>query len=402
MKILGLIVEYNPFHNGHLYHLTKSKARVQPDLTVAVMSGHFTQRGEPALTNKWARTDFALAHGIDLVIELPYAYSNQSADFFALGALSLLMHVQATHLVFGSEVGCIESLTNLSTWMQRPDVRLQVKKHLAAGLSLPAAYQKENPNFIGPNNTLGIHYLRAIKKLGASIEPLTLARFASGYNDSEVRHAKIASATAIRKRIDQGADISAYTPIQLDDAHVKRQNWEHHYPFLRHKLLTHAPSEIAAIHDVVEGIENRLIAAAMAHGQFSDFLNAVATKRYTRTRIQRICANVLTGTTKKDIQEWDLSAGAPYIRVLGFSEKGAAHLRQLGKKTSVPIYSTFGKDVHNMLKHEQRVSAAYASVYPPDVMTQLIKCEYASHPKKTDINSADQADTHESKKERRF
>ena len=380
MKILGLIVEYNPLHNGHMYHMTESKKIVNPDLTIAVMSGHFMQRGEPACTTKWNRTDMAIASGIDLVVELPYAYSNQSADLFAMGAVSILKHLLATHLVFGSELGDINELTELAEVMDCPDVQKTVKMGLGTGLSLPSAYGQANLKLTGPNNTLGIQYLRAIKKLATSLKPLTITRHASNYNDQLPTDDNITSATAIRKMINAQADYSSYVPLSIKDAHMKVQNWKWHYKFLRHKLLTVSPDELENIHDMVEGIEHRLIAAALTCSSFADFLQTVGTKRYTKTRIQRICANILTGMTKQHVESWNLQEGAPYVRILGFNEKGAAHLRHIKKDINVPIYSTFGKHMHPMLKHEQKVTAAYASVYDAKYATEIMKKEYANRP----------------------
>lgn len=380
MKVLGLIVEYNPLHNGHIHHITQSKKIVDPDLTIAVMSGHFTQRGEPTCTTKWLRTDLAIANGIDLVVELPYAYSNQAADLFAVGAISILKHLRATHLVFGSELGDISELTRLANEMDHPELLEQVKDHLATGMNLPAAYVQANPKFKGPNNTLGIQYIRAISQLDAKMIPLTLKRHAAQYNDPLPAADHIASATAIRKMIDDGIDYAAYIPMPIDDPNIHLQQWAHHYKFLRHKLLTTSTSELKKIHDVIEGVENRFIAAAMTSSNFDDFIKNVGTKRYTNTRIQRICANILIGLTKTDIKNWELPTGAPYVRILGFNKKGATYLKQLKKNIEVPIYSTFEKNAHPMLKHEQKVTAAYASVYDASYATEVIKKEYAQKP----------------------
>ena len=376
MKVLGLIVEYNPLHNGHKYHLTESKKKVDPDVVIAVMSGHFTQRGEPACTTKWTRAGHAIANGIDLVVELPYAYSNQAADLFATGAVSILNHLAATHLVFGSESGDIEALTRLAEIMDDAQCQESVKQGLAMGLSLPAAYARANPAFKGSNNTLGIQYIRAIKKMSANIEALTIKRYGSEHNDQQPADDKIASATAIRRMIAKDVDYSSFVPMLIEDAYMKLQNWEQHYKFLRHKLLTTKPAELKKIHDMVEGIENRLVAAAMKCSNFVEFMHAVNTKRYTNTRIQRICANVLTGLLKQDIIDWNLQAGAPYVRILGLNEKGAAYLRRINKNVEVPIYSTFGKNVHPMLKHEQKVTAAYVGVYEGEYATEIIKNEF--------------------------
>jgi len=379
MKILGLIVEYNPLHNGHIHHLKQSKKLVEPDITIAVMSGHFTQRGEPACTTKWLRTSLALASDIDLIIELPYAYSNQSADLFATGAISILNHLGATHIVFGSESGDIKELTNLAHLLDDPEFQGSVKKGLARGISLPAAHALANPALTGSNNTLAIQYIRAIKKLGAIIIPLTICRNID-YNEQQPTHATITSATSIRNLINADLDYQSYVPQKLTDPYIKFQNWNNHYKFLRHKLLTISSGELFAIHDMIEGIENRLISSARLCSNWEDFLARVATKRYTKTRIQRICANVLTGFTKSDMKNWNLHDGAPYVRILGFNEKGSTYLRQAKGSIRVPIYSIFAQNAHPMLKHEQKVTSAYASVYYAEYATKIIQQEYQNKP----------------------
>jgi len=380
MKVLGLIVEYNPLHNGHIYHITESKKIVNPSVVIAVISGHFMQRGEPACTTKWTRSSLAIENGIDLVVELPYAYSNQAADLFAIGAVSILKHLAATHLVFGSESGDIYSLIELAKSMDDAHFQESVKKGLASGLSLPKAFAQVNTALTGSNNTLGIHYIRAINMLASELKPLTIKRHMSNYNDQLPTDDRITSATAIRKMIAEDVDYLSYVPEPIDDVYLKLQNWGQHYKFLRHKLLTISPDELAKIHDMVEGIENRLVAAAMECSCFMEFMKVVGTKRYTNTRIQRICANVLTGMLKRDVVSWNLEAGAPYVRILGFNEKGAAYLRGINKNMEVPMYSTFGRDVHPMLKHEQKVTAAYVSVYDGEYGTEIIKKEFTGRP----------------------
>lgn len=380
MKVLGLIVEYNPLHNGHLHHINESKKLVNPDVTIAVMSGHFTQRGEPACTTKWNRAQTALEFGVDLVIELPYAYSNQSADFFAIGAISILNHIGATHLVFGSESGSIQELTNLANTMDDSKTIEKLKEKLKTGLNLPNAYAEINPSLTGSNNTLGIQYIRAINQLKADISPLTISRFASNYNDQTPNHKNITSATSIRKMIDENIDYSDYVPKIVLDPHVTLQTWDNHYKYLRHKLLTARPYELEKIHDMVEGIENRLIKAAKNSNDFNDFINEVKTKRYTQTRIQRICANVLTGLTKEDIKDWNLLKGTQYIRVIGFNKTGSLYLKLIKENIEIPIYSTFSNNSHPMLKQELQVTSAFASVYDSNYMSEIISQEYCAKP----------------------
>ena len=386
MKALGLIVEYNPLHNGHIHHIKQSIKKSNPDITIAVMSGHFTQRGEPTLTNKWNRTKMALEQDIDIVIELPYAYSNQSADLFAKGAISILTHLQIDEIIFGSESGNIEELTNLETLTRSPEFQNNIKTHIKSGLSLPKAYAKENAKLDNlPNNTLGIHYIKAIKDLNSTITPQTLTRTNSNYNDPTPNHSQIASATAIRNLLIQNQDITPYTPtstsqILEQDPYTHIQTWHHHYKTLKQKILTQSPKQLSQIHDITEGLEHRLISCALKNSNFDSFLSGVSTKRYTNTRIMRICANILTNTRKSDITTWNLDQGAPYIRILGLNKSGATYLKKIKKHIQIPIISKFTQNAHPMLKHEIKITAAYANTLPEPHYTNLIKQEYTQIP----------------------
>jgi len=380
MLILGLIVEYNPLHNGHIYHIKKSKELIQPDIIIAVMSGHFTQRGEPTITSKWNRTKLALDSGIDIVIELPYIYSNQSADLFAYGAIAILKEMRATHIIFGSEIGEMRLLQQQANIIDEPNFQTDIAPYLKQGYSLPHAIASLYPDMQGSNNTLGVHYIRAIKKLGANIIPMTIKRTANDYNDEVATHQSIASATTVRTLMNENQNYQQFVPQIINDEYSNLQNWEHHYPFLRQKLLTSSPKFLSRIHDMKEGLENRLMKAAITSSTWTDFMNEVSTKRYTKTRIQRICANILTGLTKELMVEFDSLNGPGYIRVLGFSNQGSLYLKGLKKVASVPIYSNFSRLAPSSLKFELQVTAAFASVYPKDIMTDLIKQEYQQIP----------------------
>jgi len=217
MKVLGIVVEYNPFHNGHLYHLQASRASCRADCVVGVMSGNFTQRGEPAIINKWARTEMALLNGVDLVIELPCAYAMASAEYFAFGAVKLLDSLGAVDtLCFGSESGNIQKLAEVASILADEPIlyKQALKTSLASGKSFPAARQEALSNYLNsllgrdylsdaitsPNNILGIEYLKALIKLNSKIVPISIERKGSGYHSLELS-GEICSATAIRKTL---------------------------------------------------------------------------------------------------------------------------------------------------------------------------------------------------------
>lgn len=394
MNALGLIVEYNPFHNGHLYHLNESLKRSGAEVALTVMSGHFTQRGEPTIIDKWTRTKLALENGADLVIELPYAYSCQHADLFAKGAISILTHLQANELIFGSESGNISELIQLDTLTQSDNFQETLRQHLKTGLSLPKAHARALTQFnlaseftASPNNTLGLYYLKAIRELKSPIIASTLKRIHSDYRDLTPTHHQIGSATSIRILRESQAVYTSYVPENVHhhlSNHYKQvqtfHSWEHYFPVLKQKILTLTPNRLVEIHDMEEGIEHRFYKSALTSQNFAEFIDTIKTKRYTRTRIQRICSHILTHTTKTQIKDFELDKGVPYLRILGFSKMGKQYLKTIKKSVSVPIYSKFEANGHSLLKHEQSVTAAYSSILPEPYCTHLNLAEFTNFP----------------------
>jgi predicted nucleotidyltransferase len=217
MKTIGIVAEYNPFHNGHLYQLQASRGQTGADCAVVVMSGNYTQRGEPAIVDKWARAEMALHSGADLVIELPVAYAMGSAEYFAYGAVKLLDSLNAVNMIcFGSEAGSIEKLSAAAAILadEPESYKSYLKDYLSKGLSFPAARQKAISSYCkntygkddlssllkSPNNILGIEYLKALRRLKSNIVPMTIERVGNEYNQAELT-GKMSSATSIRKTI---------------------------------------------------------------------------------------------------------------------------------------------------------------------------------------------------------
>ena len=392
MNVTGIVAEYNPFHNGHLYHLKQSLKQSQGDVLIVVMSGHFTQRGEPAVINKWERTKMALANGADLVIELPYVFSCQHADLFAKGAVSILTQIHANDLIFGSESGKIDDLKRLESISKSENFQKELQNFIKLGDSVPLAHQKALTSLnldttLGtlPNNTLGVYYIRAVNDLKSNLSVKTIKRLHSDYHDVLPTHHELSSATSIRHLRETGQPYENYVPKivhQLLEQNYELtktyHTWESYFPFLKQKILTLTPRSLKMIHDVEEGIEHRLYAAMMDSTDFEDFMKKVKTKRYTRTRLQRICANILTHTTKELVQELD--KGAPYIRILGASSKGRQYLKLHKKQINVPIYSKFDSKGHPFLLHEQAVTAAYSCILPEPHCTTLIQAEFKNFP----------------------
>ena len=350
-KVLGIIAEYNPFHNGHLYHLQKSLHDTGSSYSIAVISGNFTQRGSTSLVDKWTKTEIALKNGIDLVIELPLLYSISSAENFAEGAIKIFDSLKVVdYISFGSESGDISTLNTVADILYKePREYKNILSHeLGKGLSFPKArenamlmYLKDIRKFSSvlssPNNILGIEYLKALKKYKSNITPVTVERFDSNYNDTSYT-GNIASATAIRNIVKNGSfDIlrkvipeSTYS-ILLDNVKIGHiipdlSVFEREIIYLLRKMSI---AEIAELPDVGEGLENAIKNTANSCNSIVEFLNIIKSKRYTNTRLQRILLYTLLGITKKDIA---LSKKlTPYIRVLGFNDKGKYLISEISK-----------------------------------------------------------------------
>ena len=362
-KILGIVSEYNPFHNGHLYHLEKSKELIDPNYTVCIMGGNFTQRGEPSLIDKWSKAEMALKNGVDLVIELPTVYSTSSAENFAEGAIKILNSFNMpTILSFGSECGNIEILQKFADILiSQPPEYLSILNHeLKTGLSYPKAREnallmylndiRKYANVLSDsNNILGIEYLKAIKKLKSNISAVTIKREGANYNSTSISK-KIASATAIRKVIFQTKELTKVISVMPQES-FKLLSEKMKYGQLIsgleifekeiiYTLRRMTVSEIANIQDVTEGLEFKIKESVNNCNNLEELINSIKSKRYTRTRIQRILLYTLLDITKKDILE--SYKATPYIRVLGMNSRGKLLLSRLSHSNKkIQIITSF-------------------------------------------------------------
>ncbi|WLD95046.1 nucleotidyltransferase [Alkalihalobacillus sp. AL-G] len=402
MNALGLIVEYNPFHNGHFYHLQEAKKKSEAELAIAVMSGNFLQRGEPAMVSKWTRTEMALRSGVDVVVELPYAYATQRADQFAFGAVAILDALLCRRIIFGSESGEIEPFLNTVSFIEQNErmYNERIQAQIQSGLSYPSAASRafleipERPettvDLSKPNNILGFHYINAIRKLNSSIIPETIKRTGAGYHDKENTSNTIASATGIRSKLIEHQEplssISELVPPATNDSLTKHlsayqqfQSWEKYFPLLKYRLFTSTPSELSSIYECVEGLENRLLDLIKESESFHDFLNSVKTKRYTWTRLQRLCTHILTNTHKSVMEKATLS-GPSYVRLLGMSPTGQQYLSQIKKKMALPLVSTVSQHDDPLIELDMRATKTYILGFPSDCHSTLWKQEYSTPP----------------------
>ena len=350
-RVLGIIAEYNPFHNGHMYHLQKAKEQSGAQYCICVMSGNFVQRGNTSIVNKWKKAEMALLNGVDLVIELPTIYSVASAEGFSLGAIKLLNNLKIVDAIsFGTETSDFAALNNISSIVNEEPMKYKsiLNSELKKGLSFPKArenalmlYLNDNKRYDNilntPNNILAIEYL-ALKKIKSTIQPIPVKREKVYYNDNVIVD-EFASATAIRKLLknEEFSEIRKVVPkstyqilekeTELGNVVLDLSRYEKEIIYNLRRMTV---SEIAELPDVNEGLEHSLKNAANYSNDITNLINIVKTKRYTVTRIQRILICALLGITKRDVGM--AKKTEPYIRVLGFNEKGKELISRINKQ----------------------------------------------------------------------
>ena len=368
MKICGIIVEYNPLTNGHLYHIQKAREISQCDLLIAVMSGNFVQRGEPAIVDKWQRAKAACLNGVDLVVELPFVFACQGADYFAKGAIAILNALHCDTIVFGSESLQKEEYLKLYNESQTIEYQSRVQKYVDSGYSYPQACNMafENQNISLPNDLLGFSYVKQIYSQNTHIDFFPIKR-ETGYHDTNIESM---SASSLRKAIKNNQDISNYSPMKLEGfLHDKNDLFEPLY----YKLNFANLGELKNIPIVKEGIEHRLIEHIKKVSSIEELLDSVGTKRYTKPRILRTITHILINQT---IQP-DLPG---YVRLLACSKVGKQHLRYFSDYCDLPFISQFSQIKHPHLDMELQSTKLYALALPPNQRQAFIKKEYASIP----------------------
>ena len=340
-NVVGLVVEYNPFHNGHLHHIQEIDKLFEDNIKIAVMSGDFVQRGEPSLLNKFEKTKVALSHGIDIVIELPAFYSCQSAEIFARGSVNILDKLSCSHIVFGSESNDLDKLKRITTISLTKEFELSLKEFLAEGFSYPTAFSKALfDEKLGSNDILALEYLKAIKVLNSKIIPHSIKREKTGYYDDEKEN--FASASYIRKKIlslDKDKInlsfaknlVPKFSFDTLEKNFSNLISLENFYDLIRYEILKNK-EDLKNIQDMEVGLENRLYESALKNLDFNCFFNEILSKRLTISRLQRILLHILLGLTKDVTNNTKFSI--PFVKILGFSKKGQEYLNFLKKTDS--------------------------------------------------------------------
>lgn len=374
MKTIGIIAEYNPFHNGHAYQIQKIREQTSADYIIVVMSGNYIQRGGPAIIHKYARTTMALHSGVDIVFELPVRYATSSAEYFAMGAVSLLDNLGCVDMLcFGSEHGDLESLSALSNLYLNETKELQnkIKQLVKQGLSFPLAREKATLECFfqhdknemsqilsSPNNILGIEYLKALNILKSSITPITIKRTSSDYHANELSYNGISSASAIRNQIsiESFPSIKAHVPNQVYKELEKA--YDVYCPITQNDFSSilyytlHAPNHVDFKHcaDVSPELARRIGKFKHSFSTFESLSNDMKTKQYTKTRVDRSLLHILLQIPQYKIKNKIAAEIVPYARVLGLNKKASPLLRS----AAIPIITKLA-DAHQKLSEDAMI-----------------------------------------------
>lgn len=377
MRKIGIIAEYNPFHNGHLHQIKKIKEMFNDSLIIVAMSSTFMQRGEAAIINKWDRTRLALNFGADLVIEIPFVFATQYQDIFARGALEILNHMHIDTLVFGSECDNVELLKRLAN-IQLNDKRYDklVRKYLDLGLNYPTSLSKalmdiSKVNVDKPNDLLALAYIKQIIKNSYDIEPVSIKR-TNDYHNSDLDN-DIISASSIRQLLRENVNVDRYVPYNINNylSAIDDDIW---FALLKYQVINNK-GNLNIFQTVDEGIENRILKYINEVSSLNELIMEIKTKRYTYNKLNRMFTHIVTGFTKKEAENINVE----YLRILGFNGKGKKYLNTIKKDIDIPIINKYVPGIYKSLDIEFRVSNIY-SVILKDGGEAYLKREYRNKP----------------------
>jgi predicted nucleotidyltransferase len=376
MKAVGLITEYNPFHNGHLHHLRESKRLAGADVAVAVMSGHFLQRGEPALVDKWTRAQMALNAGVDLVVELPLPWACASAPDFARGGVQALDALGVSALCFGSEAGSILELQDWARIELRHEDEIAGKTAglLRQGLNYPTAraqvlgeYGLAQPERLaGPNNILGLEYIKELIRQGSAIDAMTLMRIGAGFHEPQPIDG-IASASGVRQFLRRGQSVAEFLPAPvyplLREALETGQLYseERYLPLLLSRIFQSA-AELDRYWLIEDGIDRRILEAADRAADLDDLITQIKARHLTRTRVQRLLLALLLGIEKQTATEL-LTQKPAYLHLLAVSSTGQRFLAATRKQRQLPLIQNFSRIIANLKRCYGRDSQDYTRAW---------------------------------------
>ena len=353
MNAIGIIAEYNPFTNGHLYHLNSIKEKYPEHAIILIMSGNFTQRGIPTIIDKFKRTEIALKLGVDLVIELPYPFATEAADFFAYGAITLLENLNVEKIVFGSESNNTDDLELIAkTQIDNNELDKLVKIYSKLGYNYPTALSQSIFDLTGkkittPNDLLGVSYIKTILKNNYKIKYETIKRT----NDY---HKGIDSATSIRELLKNNDDVKDFVPkLELDYLH-DFHFIDDYFDILKYKIITE--NDLSIYQTVDEGIDKLLKKEITNAKNIDDFIKLIKSKRYTYNKITRMLNHILCNFTKEKAKSFK---EIKYIRILGLNKTGRTYLNTIKKDITIPLISKLLREKDDMLEFELETTKIY-------------------------------------------
>lgn len=381
-KSVGIIAEYNPFHNGHLYHLNESKKATNAEISIVAMSGNFVQRGQVAIADKWKRAEAAIKCGADLVVEIPVVFACNSAPYFAKAGVEILESLGVDYISFGSESGNISELSAISQEMKEKEREIEdyVQKSVKEGLSYPRARKDAIKKLLGeaaaelinnPNNILALEYLKNVEKS----EVITVKRQGPGYNDMDVSD-ELASATAIRYLIEEKEDVTRLMPPESAAAILteNRLSEDILFKMVCQKALSTSGEELDRICAGGEGLGNKLKNSIRKVSSYEEIVEELKSKRYTRTRIERFLMQTLL-----DIKE--VNNIPNYVRVLAFNKKGSAYLKSIKKLEicNLPIITNINKELQDYPEIEQTINKDILATDIYNILTDRNLYKYSEY-----------------------
>lgn len=382
-KICGIIAEYNPLHNGHIYHIRETRRIGKVDFVVAIISGNFMQRGVPAILDKWTRGRLAVEAGsVDLVLEIPYFIATESAEYYAKGSIGILESLGVIDSVsFGSEKGSVEELKDIAKLLREEPFKYSDKltEYIAEGMSFPKARERAVAEFLGdeyskmlrlPNNILAVEYLKHIK----SMQAITIKR-QGGYHADDAGP-EYPSATGIRKKIlDNKYDIvknsvprEVYEEITNNSISGLSKSMKEYFNLIRTEIVKRNSSELENIQGITEGLENKIKKEIRYHDDYKGFVSSVKSKRYTMTAIERGLNHILMSIDKKEVEE-AFENEMWYTRVLALNDRGAFVLKKAKEKAGIKILNNINKEekLPELFKYDIMASDIYNIITGKDM-----------------------------------
>lgn len=345
MQIIGIVTEYNPFHNGHLYQIQKIKEMYPDSVIIVAMSGNYTMRGEISVLDKWNKTNIAINNGIDIVLEIPFIYSNQSSDIFSYAALKMLNEFKIEKLVFGSETNNID-LLSLASSVQIDNKKFDslVKDYMSKGYNYPSSIGKSIYELTGikikeSNDILGVSYIKEILKNKYNIKPISIKR--TNNFKTNPKKSNIISAYEIREFLNKNESIKEYVPNNVTP-YIKKVDYEKLFNLIKYKVISEKNS-LNKYHLIDEGIENRIYEGVIKCDNYDDLVKYISNKRVTINKVNRILINIFVGLTKEEASNKELS----YIKILGLSKNGKKYYSKIKKDINIKVCNKFEKDVMN-------------------------------------------------------